>query len=115
LTNSDYESTSYTYTFNPSRCYTKHAHASLPDMPARKRGRAELEAPGPAQDEVQAQVPSLLSRLRNSWEFANLMQFIFIFGKALKIDDDFDVEVCSYPSWLLVFSFLELKPFERGY
>ncbi len=27
------------------------------------------------------------------WEFASVMQFIFMFGKALKIDDDFDIEV----------------------
>lgn len=27
------------------------------------------------------------------WEFASVMQFIFIFGKAVKIDEDFDIEV----------------------
>ena len=37
--------------------------------------------------------PDLLTRLRNMWEFANIMQYIFIFGKAVKIDDDFDIEV----------------------
>ena len=39
--------------------------------------------------------PGLLTRLRNMWEFANIMQYIFIFGKAVKIDDDFDIEVLS--------------------
>ena len=36
---------------------------------------------------------SLLDRLRNMWEFSNLMQYIFIFGKVVKIDDDFTIEV----------------------
>ena len=31
------------------------------------------------------------------WEFASVMQFIFIFGKAVKIDDDFDIEVWPFP------------------
>lgn len=35
----------------------------------------------------------LLQRIRNTWEFSNLMQFIFIFGKAVKIDEDFSIEV----------------------
>ena len=37
---------------------------------------------------------SLLDRIRNMWEFANLAQWIFIFGKAAKIDENLDVEVC---------------------
>lgn len=58
-------------------------------MVSRKRGRAEMESSEPAQD------TSLLTRLRNMWEFANLMQYIFIFGKAVKIDEDFDIEVLA--------------------
>ena len=38
---------------------------------------------------------SLIQRIRNTWEFSNLMQFIFIFGKAVKIDDDFNIDVRS--------------------
>ena len=56
-------------------------------MVSRKRGRAEMESSEPAPD------MSLLTRLRNMWEFANIMQYIFIFGKAVKIDEDFDIEV----------------------
>ena len=41
---------------------------------------------------------SLLDRLRNMWQFSNLMQYIFIFGKAVKIDEDFDIEVLTLPS-----------------
>ncbi|KAK5651758.1 hypothetical protein OQA88_11720 [Cercophora sp. LCS_1] len=58
-------------------------------MPAaRKRAlreveSAEAEPPKPA---------SLLHRIRNMWQFANLFQFIMLFGKALKMDDDIDIE-----------------------
>jgi len=55
---------------------------------ARKRGRKEMEA---------VEVPkelSLLERIRNMWEFANLAQWIFIFGRAVKINENFDIEVC---------------------
>lgn len=37
--------------------------------------------------------PSLVERIRNMWEFANLMQWIFIFGRAVKIDENLDIEV----------------------
>ena len=36
---------------------------------------------------------ALLQRIRNTWEFSNLMQYIFIFGKAVKIDEDFSIDV----------------------
>lgn len=36
---------------------------------------------------------SMLTKLRNMWEFSNLMQYIFIFGRAVKIDEDFTIEV----------------------
>ena len=57
-------------------------------MPApRKRGRQEMEAVEPPKEQ------SLLHRIRNMWEFANLAQWIFIFGRAVKIDENLDVEV----------------------
>ncbi|KAL8721693.1 MAG: hypothetical protein Q9225_001693 [Loekoesia sp. 1 TL-2023] len=55
-------------------------------MTSRKRGRAEMESSEPVPE------PSLLQRIRNTWEFSNLMQFIFIFGKAVKIDEDFTID-----------------------
>ena len=59
-------------------------------MPAaRKRSSQELSADGtqgPAQ-------PSMLHRIRNMWQFANLFQFILLFGHALKLDDNLDIEV----------------------
>ncbi|KAH0558720.1 hypothetical protein GP486_004635 [Trichoglossum hirsutum] len=56
-------------------------------MVPRKRGRQEMEAESPPHE------PSLLDRIRNMWEFANLGQYLFIFGKAIKVDQDLDVEV----------------------
>lgn len=44
---------------------------------------------------VPAEEQAILSRLRNMWEFASLMQYIFLFGHVVKIDDDFDIEVCD--------------------
>lgn len=52
-----------------------------------KRSMDEMEACEPARD-----IP-LIEKIRNMWEFASVMQFIFIFGKAVKIDEDFDIEV----------------------
>ena len=46
--------------------------------------------------------PSMLEKLRSTWEFANLMQYIFIFGRVVKVDEDFDIEVrliCRGPQW----------------
>ncbi|KAJ9606853.1 hypothetical protein H2200_008863 [Cladophialophora chaetospira] len=56
----------------------------------RKRTRDEMEAR--SEPEEKKQEPSLLQRTRNMWEFASVMQFIFTFGKAVKIDEDFDIE-----------------------
>lgn len=39
--------------------------------------------------------PSMLDRIRNMWQFANLYQWIMLFGKAIKMDDDFDIEVST--------------------
>ncbi len=54
---------------------------------SRKRGRQEMEAVEPPKER------SLLDRIRNMWEFANLAQWIFIFGRAVKIDENLDIEV----------------------
>ena len=40
-----------------------------------------------------AEEPTLLSTLRNMWQFSNLAQYIYIFGDVLKIDKDLDIEV----------------------
>jgi hypothetical protein len=56
-----------------------------------KRSHTEMEYSEPARD-----IP-LIEKIRNMWEFASVMQFIFIFGKAVKIDEDFDIEVWPIP------------------
>lgn len=55
-------------------------------MGSRKRGRDEMESSEPAPES------SMLDKLRNTWELANLMQYIYIFGKAVKIDEDLTIE-----------------------
>ena len=55
---------------------------------ARKRGRHEMEAVVETPKE-----PSLIERIRNMWEFANLAQWIFIFGRVVKIDENLGIEV----------------------
>ena len=44
-----------------------------------------------------ANEPSMLERIRDMWQFANLYQWIMLFGKAIKMDDDFDIEVNAFP------------------
>jgi hypothetical protein len=56
---------------------------------ARKRSLQELNADNPSKPEQ----PSMLHRIRNMWQFANLYQFILLFGQALKLDDNLDIEV----------------------
>jgi hypothetical protein len=56
-------------------------------MPSRKRAADEM-AP-----EEKIEEPSTLQKLRNMWQFANLAQYISLFGDAVKIDKDFDIEV----------------------
>ncbi|KAI4945925.1 hypothetical protein J4E91_007366 [Alternaria rosae] len=55
-------------------------------MPSRKRAADEMEAEAPVEE------PSTLQKLRNMWQFANLAQYISLFGDAVKIDRDFDIE-----------------------
>ena len=56
-------------------------------MGSRKRTRDEMES-----SELTPE-SSMLDKLRNTWELANLMQYIYIFGKAVKIDEDLTIEV----------------------
>ena len=58
-------------------------------MAPRKRGCDELESSEPPRE------TSLLEQIRSMWEFACVMQYIFTFGKVVKIDEDFDIEVLA--------------------
>ncbi|RFN42966.1 hypothetical protein FIE12Z_12675 [Fusarium flagelliforme] len=55
-------------------------------MPSRKRSLAAADGED-GENEL-----SLQHRIRNMWQFANLCQWIYIFGKAAKIDEAIDVE-----------------------
>ncbi|KAK4105988.1 hypothetical protein N658DRAFT_562969 [Parathielavia hyrcaniae] len=55
---------------------------------ARKRSAQEMGSDSPMKPEQ----PSMLHRIRNMWQFANLYQFILLFGQALKLDDNLDIE-----------------------
>lgn len=61
-------------------------------MGSRKRTRSEATA---VPEQQHPEEPGMLQRLRNCWELANLMQYIGIFGKLMKIDEEFEIEVCS--------------------
>lgn len=67
-------------------------------MPRYKRTAAEadldvstLEDHTASYDTAQVEI---LTKLRNMWEFASLMQYIYLFGDVVKIRDDIEIEVC---------------------
>jgi hypothetical protein len=61
-------------------------------MGTRKRGRDQMEVEEPVAKVAEMEEPSTLQKIRSMWEFASLMQYLFFFGKAVKLDD-LDVEV----------------------
>lgn len=62
-------------------------------MPSRKRSRREAESTPPEPEKPND--TSLIHKLRNSFYFANLYQWICIFGKVVKLDDNMDIAVRS--------------------
>lgn len=64
----------------------------------------------PAEPVMPPKEPSLLERIRNMWQFANLSQWIFQFGGAVKIDENLDISVSLYyPSACPTRQFSHLK------
>lgn len=69
-------------------------------MVTRKRTRAQAEeasiSPSAAPDHAPppTEEQGLLSRIRNMWEFAALVQYIYSFGRYMKISDEYDIDVC---------------------
>ncbi|KAF2145336.1 uncharacterized protein K452DRAFT_243261 [Aplosporella prunicola CBS 121167] len=55
-------------------------------MPARKRARDDAPQPPEPRE------PSKLEKLRNMWEYTSVVQYIYIFGSAVKIDEDIDID-----------------------
>lgn len=66
-------------------------------MPRYKRTFDEAELDIPLEPAVEAENVETLGKLRNMWEFASLMQYIYLFGHVVKIENDFDIEVCALP------------------
>lgn len=60
-------------------------------MPSRKRSLEAADGPSDGNHN------DTLHRIRNMWHFANLIQWIYTFGKAARIDESLDVEVSLYP------------------
>ncbi|KAK5168443.1 uncharacterized protein LTR77_007013 [Saxophila tyrrhenica] len=61
-------------------------------MPRYKRTADEAQLDVPTEPAVAPEDVETLEKLRNMWEFAALMQYIYMFGDALKIDDKFEIE-----------------------
>lgn len=64
-------------------------------MPARKRAFEEVDS-SMVSTTPAAPPNTLLHNIRNTWEFAALMQYIFFFGEAVRIDRDLDIDVCYH-------------------
>lgn len=64
-------------------------------MPRYKRSAEEAQLDAPTEPAMAPETAETLKELRNMWEFASLMQYIFLFGDAVKIDEDFDIEVST--------------------
>lgn len=65
-------------------------------MPRYKRTALEAELDVPGERQVAPEQLETLTKLRNMWEFASLMQYIFLFGHVVKIEEDFDIEVYTH-------------------
>ena len=86
-------------------------------MPRIKRKAEEAQLDLPTEPQHAPEISETLKELRSMWEFASLMQYIFLFGAAVKIDDDFDIEVCLYSlapesrplMWLPLCNFLAIN------
>ena len=66
-------------------------------MPRYKRTFDEAELDIPLEPEVPPEDMETLKKLRNMWEFASFMQYVFLFGHVVKVDNDLDIEVYSTP------------------
>lgn len=62
-------------------------------MPRYKRTAEEAELDIPLEPEIAPEYVETRSQLRNMWEFAALMQYIYLFGDVVKIDQKFEIEV----------------------
>ena len=66
-------------------------------MPRYKRTAEAAQLDVALEPAIAPENQEMLTTLRNMWEFASLMQYIFLFGHVVKIDEDFDIEVRDTP------------------
>ena len=66
-------------------------------MPRYKRTAEAAQLDVALEPAIAPETQEMLTTLRNMWEFASLMQYIFLFGHVVKIDEDFDIEVRDTP------------------
>lgn len=64
-------------------------------MPARKRGRQEADLDNSLAVVEEPVVNETLVKLRNMWQFAAFMQYLYLFGNVVKVSEDFDIDVCE--------------------
>lgn len=62
-------------------------------MPRYKRTAETAQLEKALEPTIAPETQEMRATLRNMWEFASLMQYIFLFGHVVKIDDDLDIEV----------------------
>lgn len=62
-------------------------------MPRYKRTAEAAQLDVALEPSIAPETQEMLTTLRNMWEFASLMQYIFLLGHVVKIDDDFDIDV----------------------
>jgi len=81
-------------------------------MPRKRvRDEAELDISiAPVED---ARDIAVLHRLRNTWQFACFMQYVHIFGSAVKIGEDLDIEVNIVPTASLSTGARSIKAWSR--
>lgn len=60
----------------------------------RKRARDEAELDASLLQNEEPKDRGLLWKLRNMWQFANFLQYLYFFGKIVKIDESIDMDVC---------------------
>lgn len=66
-------------------------------MPRYKRDADAAELDIQLDPPVQPENMETLTKLRNMWEFASFMQYVYMFGHVVKISEDFDIEVRAPP------------------
>lgn len=66
-------------------------------MAPHKRTRSELHQGEETVAAAQDWQDDLLRQIRNMWEFAAVVQYVYTFGSAMKVPEEIDIDVCVTP------------------